>query len=326
MNIKKIGLTALAGSLVAVSAYAGELSVSGGAKMTYTADTGNEDVQDAGNRFGLQKSISFSGSGELDNGHTVSYSHAIAAGSTLTSSVLTYDMGDLGKLSYNQDSATLGIAVIDDLTPSADEEVFNGLDTEGTGNETPVGYASQPATGFNYTYSAIDGVKVDVGYASKSTGTANDDGVNSGTGGLRSSSSIAVQYTGIEGANLFFGTGELGAATSESDVDTYGFTYALGPITVGAQRTDIDYTTASSDLETDAFAISFAVNDNLSISYGQSETEKEGSTVDQELSGFSIGYSMGGMTVKAHQNKGEKLANTADTESEHTEIAISFAF
>ena len=36
MNIKKIGLTALAGSLVATSAYAGELSVSGGATITYS--------------------------------------------------------------------------------------------------------------------------------------------------------------------------------------------------------------------------------------------------------------------------------------------------
>ena len=74
------------------------------------------------------------------------------------------------------------------------------------------------------------------------------------------------------------------------------------------------------------FGISFAVNDNLSISYGQSETSIEGSTVEQEISGFSIGYSMGGMTLKAHQNKGEKIANTANNESEHTEIALSFAF
>ena len=100
----------------------------------------------------------------------------------------------------------------------------------------------------------------------------------------------------------------------------------LGLNKVTVPGTDIDYTAASSDLETDAFAISFAVNDNLSISYGQSETEKDGSTVDQELSGFSIGYSMGGMTLKAHKNKGEKIANTANNESEHTEIAISFAF
>ena len=326
INIKKIGLTALAGSLVAVSAYAGELSVSGGAKMTYTADTGNEDVQDDGNRFGLQKSIGFTGSGELDNGHTVSLAHYMAATGALSSTILTYDMGDLGKLKYAEVSQSLGMEIIDDLTPTADEEIWNGLDTGGASNETPVGRASLGNTGFNYTYSAMDGVQVDVGYSPKTSGGSNDDGGNSGAGALRSSSSIAVQYTGIEGANLFVGTGEAGAATTDSDVDVYGFTYALGPITVGAQRTEIDYTAASSDLETDMFGISFAVNDNLSISYGQSETSKEGSTVEQELSGFSIGYSMGGMTVKAHQNKGEKLANTAANESEHTEIAISFAF
>ena len=329
INIKKIGLTALAGSLVAVSAFAGELSVSGGAKMSYTADTGNEDLQDDGNRFGLQKSIGFTGSGELDNGHTVSLAHYMAATGALSSTILTYDMGDMGKLKYHEVSAGLGMEIIDDLTPTADEEIWNGLSAvadSGATAVTPVGRASLGNTGFNYTYSAIDGVQVDVGYAPKTLGGSNDDGANSGTGANRSSSSVAVQYTGIEGANLFAGTGEAGAATTDSDVDIYGFTYALGPITVGAQRTDIDFTAANSDLETDMFGVSFAVNDNLSISYGQSETSKEGSTIEQEISGFSIGYSMGGMTLKAHKNKGEKLANTANMESEHTEIALSFAF
>ena len=38
-NLKKIGLSALAGSLVAISANAAELSVSGSVEVTYT-DTG----------------------------------------------------------------------------------------------------------------------------------------------------------------------------------------------------------------------------------------------------------------------------------------------
>ena len=184
INIKKIGLTALAGSLVAVSAYAGELSVSGGAKMAYTADTGNEDVQDDGNRFGLQKSIGFTGSGELDNGHTVSLAHYMAATGSLSSTILTYDMGDMGKLKYAEVSQSLGMEIIDDLTPTADEEIWNGLDTEGSSNETPVGRASLGNTGFNYTYSAIDGVQVDVGYSPKSSASSNDDGGN-GTGDIK---------------------------------------------------------------------------------------------------------------------------------------------
>ena len=330
INIKKIGLTALAGSLVAVSAYAGELSVSGAAKMTYTANTGNEDTAADGSRFGLNNAITFSGSGELDNGHIVSLSHTIDADAdtnALSSSILTYDMGDLGKITYNQDSAAMGIELIDDLTPTADEEVFNGIDAgQTTTNEAPVGYANGLGnSGFNYNYSAIDGVSIDIGYSPKSTAGHVDDGGVSGTGGLRSSQSIAVQYTAIDGLNIYAGTGEEGQASSVNDVDTYGFKYSFGPLTVGAQRTDIDVASSTADLETTAFGVAFAVNDNLSISYGESETEKGGSTIDQELSGFSIGYSMGGMTVKAHKNKGEGLTNTA-IESEHTEIAISFAF
>ena len=40
---KKAGVTALAGSLVATSAFAGAVTVSGTANLTYTGNTGNED-------------------------------------------------------------------------------------------------------------------------------------------------------------------------------------------------------------------------------------------------------------------------------------------
>ena len=324
-NLKKIGLTALAGSLVATSAFAGSLSVSGGAKMSYTADTGAQDEAIDGNRFGLQKSMSFTGSGELDNGHSVSLSHIMASTGAHSSTILTYDMGDMGKLKYHEVSAALGIDIIDDKMPTADEEVWNGLGTGAASGGSLVGRVNQGNTGFNYTYSAMDGVQIDVGYAPKTVGTQRDDGGNGGAAN-RSSSTIAVQYTGIEGANIFAGTGEVGAATTEDDVDTYGFTYAMGPITVGAQHSEIDKAAAASDLETDMYGIAFAVNDNLSISYGSQETERDGSATDQDVSGYSIGYSMGGITVKAHANKGEGIANTAANESKHTEIAVSFAF
>jgi outer membrane protein OmpU len=319
-NLKKIGLTALAGSLVATSAFAGALSVSGGAKMSYTGKAGNEDVAEMGNRFGIQKSMSFAGSGELDNGHTVSLTHVMAAEGTQSSSILTYDMGDMGSLTYHDTSAALGIAKIDDMMPTADEEIWNGV------GGTPVGRVNGPGTGFNYTNTSFDGVRVDIGYSPKSAAASADDGGGSGVGGIKSSRSIAIQYSGIEGANIFIGTATNGAtATTEKDLDTYGFTYAMGPITVGAQQSETDLSTADSDLEKTAYGIAFAVNENLSISYGASETEKEGSSVDQELSGYSIGYSMGGITIKAHANKGENVANTA-AEHDHTEIAVSFAF
>ena len=241
-NLKKIGLSALAGSLVAVSAAnAGSLSVSGGAKMSYTANTGNEDAQDDGNRWGLQQAISFSGSGELDNGHTVSLFHAIDAGGVgHSSSILTYDMGDLGTLRYQQTSGSLGIGIIDDLTPTAVEEVFDGIDTEQSSNETLNGRVGGGVTGFNYRNTAMDGLTLDIGYSPKTTSSNSDDGANSGTGGLRSTTSVAIQYTGMEGLNIYAGTGDKGTATSEDGQDTYGVKYAWGPLTVGYQHSEID--------------------------------------------------------------------------------------
>jgi outer membrane protein OmpU len=325
-NLKKVGLTALAGSLVAFSAQAGELSASGGAKITYTADTGNEDIAHDGNRFGLQKSVSLSGSGELDNGHTVSLSQVIATTGTLTSTVLTYDMGDMGVLKYQEDSGDLGIGIIDDMMPTADEEVSNGIDAEQTStNEGLVGKVDGGITGFNYAYT-MDMATINVGYGMGADGN-NDDGANSGAGSTTSSQSIAITATPMDGLTVFAGTGSKGTATQDDDHDTYGLTYAFGPLTVGYQHSEIDFeATSSNDNETDSFGISFAVNDNLSISYGEQDTEADGQANDQEVEGISVGYSMGGISIKAHQNEGKNIANTADNVSEHTEIAVSFAF
>jgi hypothetical protein len=54
--------------------------------------------------------------------------------------------------------------------------------------------------------------------------------------------------------------------------------------------------------------------------------EQEGNTVEQEVKGYSVGYSMGGISIKAHTNEGKNLGNATETESEHTEVAVSFAF
>ena len=326
-DLKKIGLSALAGSLVAFSANAGELTVSGGAKLSYTADTGNEDVQDDGNRFGMQQLITFSGSGELDNGATVSLYHGMTSTGTKSSSSITYDMGDMGSITYQDTSGDLGLGKIDDVMPTAEEEVWNGLDTEQSSNETPVGRVDAGVTGFNYNIS-YDMATINVGYSPKTGSAGTDDGGNSGAGANMSTTSIAVQVSPMDGLNIYAGMGDKGGATAsaETEQDTMAVTYAYGPATVGYQISNIDSQSANSDLETTAMSVAFAVNENFSISYGTSETEKEGSSTDQELKGYSVGYSMGGISIKAHSNEGKNIANTADNASEHTEISVSFAF
>jgi outer membrane protein OmpU len=327
-NIKKIGLTALAGSLVAVSAAnAGSLSVSGGAKFGYAASDGNEDLETDGNRFGMQKSVGFSGTGEMDNGHTVTLTHNMAVTGSLSTSVLKYDMGDMGSITYSEDSGDVGLGKIDDLMPTAEEEVWNGIDADtASSNELPVGRVDTGMTGFNYVYT-MDMATIQLGYSPKTTTGNNDDGGNSGAGGLKSSTSVAITATPMDGLTVFGGAGDKGTGTQEDDMETYGLKYAFGPITVGYQKSEIDFAaTTSNDLETDAFGISFQVNDDLSISYGESETEAETSTTDQELEGVSVAYSMGSISIAAHANEGKNIANQTDNESTHTEISINFAF
>ena len=327
-NIKKIGLTALAGSLVAVSAAnAGSLSVSGGAKLGYAASDGNEDLETDGNRFGMQKSVTFSGTGELDNGNTISLTHNMAVTGALSTSVLKYDMGDMGSITYSEDSGDVGIGKIDDIMPTAEEEVTNGIDADaGSSNETLVGKVDGGMTGFNYVYT-MDMATIQLGYSPKTTSGNNDDGSNSGAGGLKSSTSIAVTATPMDGLTVFGGTGDKGTGTQEDDHDTYGVIYAFGPITVGYQHSEIDFAaTTSNDLETDSFGISFQVNDDLSISYGEQETEAETSSTDQEVDGMSIAYSMGSISIAAHANEAKNIANQTANESTHTEISINFAF
>ena len=74
-KFKKIGFSALAGSLVAVSANAGEMSVAGGASVAVEHINGG--AASAGKSWSMGNQLTFSGSGELDNGLNVSISFVI---------------------------------------------------------------------------------------------------------------------------------------------------------------------------------------------------------------------------------------------------------
>ncbi len=77
-NFKKIGLTALAASLVSVSAHAGSLTASGSASMNSEGKTGKG--LNSGTTFSMANSVTFTGSGELDNGLTASVSFELDQG------------------------------------------------------------------------------------------------------------------------------------------------------------------------------------------------------------------------------------------------------
>ena len=303
-NLKKLGLTALAGSLVASTAVAGALDVSGTAKVKYQSK-GSERV--SGNPWSDATTITFSGSGDLDNGMTISYGYTMA-NAIFSSSKLALDMGDTGTVSFGNVSHQAGISKYSDKMPTAGEQVWD--DVDGT-DEGVTDLGADNTLGYEVTMS---GVTVSASYARVGVGTDN--------------SVVLIANDLVENASFGIGTGTNSAsATSEDDMTTAWATYTTGPITMGLQFSEIDKTAANSDVDRQHVAVSFAVNENLSISYGVSNVDYELSTKSsEESSGFSASYTMGGMTLGAVANKSDSLLGTAGTDRTFTEVSLAFAF
>ena len=127
-NLKKIGLTALAGSLAAIGyAQAGSLSVNGTARMEYQSTAASATAST--DSFAQTASITFSGSGELDNGNTVSFMQVV--NDAITSQSVTLDMGDMGTVSMASLNLA-GIGTIQDMVPNGGEQPWDDLGTHGT--------------------------------------------------------------------------------------------------------------------------------------------------------------------------------------------------
>ena len=332
-NLKKVGLTALAGSLAAVSANAAEMSVSGATLLTYTSEDGSEVT---GNPFGMKTNLSFTASGDV-NGMTVSYMQASKdqfAG--MSSARLSIDMGDMGTLAFDQGSGS-GLKTIDDKTPTAAEEIWDGLDS-GTGGPGGLVGAAGSTGVFNYINS-FGGVTLNLA-ARTGSGAANSDGSSSGAG--QSAYDWALTGTGealgVDGLSWGLGYGE---AENGSQANTAGdmhddehmtafVNYAMGPVTVGYQEAHINKGAVGSiDQTTQAFGIAFNINDDLSISYGEREVmyhNPVADDVEESGEGIAISYTMGSMKIAGNKNEVSNNDNSSGSSDEMTEIAVSFAF
>ena len=305
-NLKKIGLTALAGSLAVTGfAQAGELSVNGTARMEYQSTKATATT--AADTFAQTASITFSGSGELDNGNTVSFT-SVRTGAATTSQSVTLDMGDMGTVSMASMNLA-GIGTIQDMVPNGGEQPWDDLGVHGTPQQ---GVAS-PHAGNRLGYKTTAGGAI--------ISAAVDYQQNSAT------TSMAIQLPNlVEGLNIGAGmANDASAAGVEDDITTMYVKYAMGAVSVGYQTTDVDVTAATSDIERTSYGISFSVNDNLSIGYGVSDTEFEAQTLDEENVGIGIAYTSGGMKVGVIHNEKENEGG-ANVDHEMTELQLTFAF
>ena len=320
---KKVGVTALAGSMVAFSAQAVDVSVTGSMKMTYTADSGAQDNGVDGGRWGMSKAVALAGSGEMDNGWTVSLTNSNLQGSHASMSI---DMGDAGTVKFQNVSGGLGIGTIDDMMPTADEDVGNGIDVHGSGTVGVLsGTVSGGTKGFNYT-KTLDMVELGLGYAPKGAAGSAQGGV-SGDGGNTSGTSGYVKIDPMDGLEIGLGLGEVASATANQTTDhsTMYATYVYGSFTFGVQQSEVDHYGSTADDEQTRWGILYALNDEMSVSYQAHENDDTTAT-DEDADGWSASYTSGGMTIKAHRNSADNVGNITNNESEHTEVGVTFAF
>ncbi len=316
-TFKKIGLTALAGSLVVTSAYAGSMSVSGGASLGLK----NTSKSASGKSWTMGNQLTFSGSGELDNGMNVSLSFVLDQADDSTTGIanapfdshsLTISSDSLGKLVFSGEGGSSAQSAID-TTAAGD------LWDNGSGFGTPK--ASEAGNNsMMYTLPSImDDLTVNVS-------------MSPGGAGGSSATAWALTYSGVEGLTANYGVGETNTVGSEAETTTMKASYAIGSFTVAASNTEHAYDLASqNDEEVSSWKVSYTVSDDMSVTYGQETIETESSAVDEEGEKISVSYTTGGVTLAASQyefsGKGNSNTETATSgDVERWSLSATFAF
>jgi outer membrane protein OmpU len=319
-NLKKIGLSALAGSLAAVSVNAAELSVSGGAALYI----GTTDENGAG-YYSMGDSVTFSGSGETDGGLNIAVSFELdgndAAVKTdgtnvMDSRSVKISTDALGTITWSGHGGDSVVSGWDDMTPTAYEEVWDltaGADTNrisGASGDNMIRYDSP----------SFSGVSVHASY------------VNAAAGGVSMYSDFGVKISPemVEGLTIGYAIGEVEETAGVFIDESVMFvTYAFGGVTLGYQESEADGPTTTQDDDSTSMSISYQVNDDFSVSYGTHELDLGSATAagtDQESSGWSASYTMGGMSISGHMHETDNVAGIATADLKSYELELSFAF
>ena len=322
-KLKKVGLTALGTALVSTSAIAADYAVGGGAKLTLVGG----DKSNEGNGWSMLDSITFRASSDLDNGMTVSMSQNLAAGSPNNTNV-TINMNEMGSLVFWKQGGTSVPGSWDDMMPAANEESWNGL-AGASGGASPIIAAGSNADMFRYSINVMDGIDLFASYSP-----------SDGTAAVKSSQSAGVQYTGIEGLSVGYATGdnnEQVAVTNGNATDSAAgadientsmyITYAFDSFTVGMQDNESDSTTANADTSYRGYGISYAVSEDISLSYGVGTVDFElAGSEDQETTAIGVSYTSGGITISGSMHDGENLGGSAATTADRTDYELNIAF
>jgi len=308
-NLKKVGLTALAGALASVSVNAADLSVTGTASINLYQEEG----KDSANGWTMGDVISFSASQELDNGMTVTVNHALDDG-VIDDRSVTVDGVMGGTFTFHGKDGSSVLGSKDDTTPTAGEEAWGDV----TGATAALGGASSEDMMHYSNSSLMDGVTFAVAYV-PSGGTTEEE----------SSVDYGVEYTNDSGLTAGIAMGE-NNADADASIDgsiLYGKMVVAESFTIGATISEHDSETANSDVDFQAYGISFAASEELSLSVNMSSHDYELSTKqDQDALGVSVAYVMGSMTFTANHNTVDNIAGSGADDRSGYNLNLAFAF
>jgi outer membrane protein OmpU len=331
-KFKKIGLTALAASLVSVSANAGEISVSGSASMGVTGKTG--EGLNVGTSFSMGNQLTFSGSGELDNGLNVSLSFVLDQGDDATlasvdsgssapfdSHSVTVSSDAMGSLTFNGEG---GATASSTIAGTAAGNLWDSFDQLANGSSITFVDLLQTATAgnasFMYTSPELtDGLTAVISYQPQGSNA-------------ESAMGYGVNYVGaVEGLSLHYATTEVDgtSAATRGDNTAMKVSYAIGSVTAAYSHNEMDMGSTSTDYETSSLGLTYTVSDELSVTVGTETHESTASsTVDAEIDGISFAYTAGGMTISGGVTQGENLDYSTSTAADVDEwtLGASFAF
>ena len=333
-NITKVGLSALAGTLAFTSAHAGEVSITGSMIASYTQKGG---YHTNGNPFGMNKELSVTASGELDNGTSVAYKQTITNAMGYNDSELVFTgLPMVGDATVALTSAGAPISAIDDVTPIAFEEASAAVGSLKDVNGADGNY------GIRYTLADVmgSGMTFDAFYTPNADGDAQAE---KGTGGVSGSAEDAYEIVvkgsvpGVDGLDIGVGYAELshhndtaGAANSQDVVEGTAYaTYAFGGLKVGYQKGAVNTAgTGETNYVTEYIGASYAISDNLSISYNtiDSRYSPESAAVEQDFDSISLSYTSGGMTIGVLDADCGNCSYTSARDQSARSIQMTIAF
>jgi len=321
-TFKKVGLTALAGSLVVSSAVAGEMSVAGSASIGLK----NTEKTSSGKSWTMGNQLTFSGSGELDNGMNVSLSFVLDQGDDETDTTtgagnapfdshsVTVSSDSLGTLVFSGEGGSSAQSALD--TTAAGDLWDNGSGFYATGSSPLAAEAGNNSMLYTLP-SIVDDLTLKASYSP-------------GSAGGSSATSWSASYAGVEGLSVDYGTGQIETIGSEADVTTMKASYAYSSFTLSYSNTEAEHdATSNTDEEISSWNIAYTISDDLSVAYGTEVIETEGSSPDEEAEKVNVSYTTGGVTISATQYNFENRGNStteAATTGDHSRWALSASF